>query len=160
MVLSCWLGLNHDKAAELFALLSVSPSAPSCHFSWLQAQEDNSPSAVLRPCSPAFPSHLQGRAKWFLQDENFSSQGRMPQQGLVSMRSPLLEVPPRTWAQSLFSERYRGECRGLGGYSRIHNKFDSHRLDRAWHCETPFRGAVFLPPIPGKGLAKGEGQKN
>lgn len=75
------------------------------------------------------------------------------------MRGPLLDVHPRSWAQSLISERYRGECWGLGGYSRIHNKFDFYWLVRAWRCETPFRGAVFLPPIPGKRLAKGEGQK-
>lgn len=30
------------------------------------------------------------------------------------MRGPLLDVHPRSWAQSLISERYRGEWWGLG----------------------------------------------
>ena len=84
------------QAAEQFALLSVSPSAPSCHFSWLQAQEDTIPSAVVSPYIPAFPSHLRGGGNWFLQDENFSSQSRMPQQAFVSVSGPLLKVHPRS----------------------------------------------------------------
>lgn len=75
------------------------------------------------------------------------------------MRGPSLEVHPRSWARSLISERYRGDFWGFGGYSRVHNEFDCYCLDRARHCETPFRGALFLPPMPGKGLTKGESQK-
>lgn len=43
------------QAAELFTLLSVSPSAPSCHSSRLQAQKDKTPSVVVSACSLAFP---------------------------------------------------------------------------------------------------------
>lgn len=66
---------SHHQAAELFVLLSISPSALSCHFSWLQAWEDNTLSAVVSPSSPAFPSHLQGGVKWFLQDEELQLSG-------------------------------------------------------------------------------------
>lgn len=56
---------SRHQAAELFTLLSVSPSVPSCHSSSLQAQEDKTPSAVISARSLAFPSHLQGRKKYF-----------------------------------------------------------------------------------------------
>lgn len=61
------------------------------------------------------------------------------------MRGPLLDVCPRSWAQSLISERYRGECWGLGGYSRIHKKFDFYWLVRAWRCETPLEELSSFP---------------
>lgn len=48
------------------------------------------------------------------------------------MRIPSLQGHPEELAQSLISERYRGECCGLRGYPRTHNKFESHYLDRAW----------------------------
>lgn len=84
------------QAAELFTLLSVSPSAPSCYSSKLQAQKDKTPSVVVSACSLAFPSHLQGGEKCFLHDENFVSWGRMPQQGLVSARGPSQELSSLT----------------------------------------------------------------
>lgn len=83
---------SHHQAAELFTLLSASPSAPSCHSSQLQAQEDKTPPAVVSACSLDSPSHSQGGEKSSLHEENFISGGSMPQQGLVSVIGPSLEV--------------------------------------------------------------------
>lgn len=130
-----WAGVKvHQlsQGAVLCTLGGWQPSSPGLSSS-------SSPRAPVIAWEIAGPVHSKVREgeKWFLKDGNFSCQGRMPRQGLISMTKGPLQGYER---------------------SKIHNKFDCHCLGRAWHCGTSFRGSVFHPPRTGEGPATEESQ--
>lgn len=130
-----WAGVKVHQLSQGAALCTPGgwqPSSPGLSSS-------SSPRAPVIAWEIAGPVHSKVREgeKWFLKDGNFSCQGRMPRQGLVSMT--------------------KGPLQGYG-CSKIHNKFDCHCLGRAWHCGTSFRGSVFHPPRTGEGPATEESQ--
>lgn len=124
-----WAGVKVHQLSQGAALRTLGGWQPSSP----RLSSSSSPRARViawQIAGPVLSSKLREGAKWFCKDGNFSWQGRVPQQGLVSMT----KGHPRGWI------------------------FKNTQQFCHWHCRTSFRGSVFLPPRTGKGPATEESQ--